>query len=81
MTPRLHWPAGRAADGPDPVAITPQLAGWRYTGLRVVRLAPGQVRRLDTGSKEMLVLPLRGGCSVEVAGRRYAVIVDEAHSS
>lgn len=73
MSRRLHWPAGSAADGPDPVAITPQVAGWRYTGLRVVRLGPGEVRRLDTGTREMLVLPLRGGCTVEVEGRRHTL--------
>jgi 5-deoxy-glucuronate isomerase len=73
MTSRLHWPSGRAADGADPVAITPQLAGWRYTGLRVTRLAPGEERRLDTGTRELLVLPLRGSCSIEVESRRYTV--------
>ena len=52
MSQRLHWPAGRAADGADPVAITPSSAGWRYTGLRVTRLAPGEVtatRHRDCG--------------------------------
>jgi 5-deoxy-glucuronate isomerase len=73
MSGRLHWPAGHAAEGVDPVAITPKLAGWRYTGLRVVRLAPGEVRRIDTGSREMLVLPLHGACTVEVDGSRYSL--------
>lgn len=73
MTRRLHWPAGRAGDGADPVAVSPQLAGWHYTGLRVIRLAAGESRRVVTGSREMLVLPLRGGCTVEVEGRRYPV--------
>ena len=73
MSARLHWPAGSIADGGDPVAITPQVAGWRYTGLRVMRLAPGEVRRLVSGTREMLVLPLRGGCTVEVEGRRYTL--------
>ena len=73
MSRRLHWPAGRVADGSDPVAMTPQLAGWQYTGLRVIRLAPGEGRRIVTGTREMLVLPLRGGCTVEVDGRRYNV--------
>ena len=73
MTPSLHWPAGRAAEGPDPVAITPQSAGWQYTGLRVLRLAPGERRVIPTGTREMLVLPLSGGCSVEVEDRRYVL--------
>lgn len=71
MRPRLHWPAGRAADGRDPVAITPHLAGWRYTGLRVVRVQPGDTRTLATGGREMLVLPLSGGCAVHLEGRRF----------
>jgi 5-deoxy-glucuronate isomerase len=73
MTRRLHWPAGRASDGGDPVAISPQLAGWQYTGLRVIRLAAGESRLVVTGTREMLVLPLRGGCTIEVDGRRYSV--------
>jgi 5-deoxy-glucuronate isomerase len=71
MSQRLHWPSGHASDGADPVSITPELAGWRYTGLRVIRLTPGETRTLATGTREMLVLPLSGGCEVEVAGRRF----------
>jgi 5-deoxy-glucuronate isomerase len=73
MSAPLHWPAGRAADGVDPVAVTPQLAGWRYAGLRVVRLAPGQRRVLDTAGRELLVLPLTGGCMVEADGSRFVL--------
>ena len=72
MSP-LHWPAGRAADGPDPVAIGPRLAGWLYTGLRVIRLAPGETRTIRTGTSEMLVLPLSGGCAVDLGGERYVI--------
>lgn len=68
---RLHRPAGRATDGADPVAITPESSGWRYTGLRVVRLVGGETRVIAAGTREMLVLPLSGGCSVEVDGRRF----------
>jgi 5-deoxy-glucuronate isomerase len=71
MRQRLHWPAGTAAEGPDPVAISPTLAGWRYTGLRVVRVAAGESRTVATGTREMLVLPLSGGCRVNVGGVEY----------
>jgi 5-deoxy-glucuronate isomerase len=73
MSQRLHWPAGCAADGADPVAITPRSAGWRYTALRVIRLAPGETRVIATGTREMLILPLSGGCCVDVAGLRYVI--------
>ena len=71
MRSRLHWPAGSAADGGDPLLLTPEQAGWRYTGLRVIRLAPGESRELETGSREMLVLPLAGGCTVDADGQRF----------
>jgi 5-deoxy-glucuronate isomerase len=73
MSQRLHRPAGTAADGADPVAITPQSAGWLYTGIRVIRLAAAEARIIATGTREMLVLPLRGGCSVEVEGQRHVL--------
>ncbi len=38
--------------------VTPARAGWRYCGLRVVRLAPGVELRLDTGGDEVAVIPL-----------------------
>ncbi|HKN99469.1 MAG TPA: 5-deoxy-glucuronate isomerase [Pseudonocardiaceae bacterium] len=44
--------------------VTPESAGWRYSGLTVVELAPGGVHEWDTGQDEVLVLPLSGGCVV-----------------
>jgi 5-deoxy-glucuronate isomerase len=54
----LHHRLGSLSDGSDPVALDPQRAGWVYTGLRVLRLEPGVVRRLETGDREHIVLPL-----------------------
>ncbi|WP_243867285.1 5-deoxy-glucuronate isomerase [Actinophytocola oryzae] len=58
------------------MAVTPASAGWTYSGLTVVTLAPGESHTLATGSSETLVFPLSGGCVVtteattfEVAGR------------
>jgi 5-deoxy-glucuronate isomerase len=58
------------------IAVTPESAGWRFSGLSVVDLAPGGVHEWSTGAAEHLVLPLSGGCvvsgvdfSVTVAGR------------
>jgi 5-deoxy-glucuronate isomerase len=73
MSQRLHWPAGTASESSDPVVMTPALAGWRYTGLRVIRLAPGEIRTIATGSREMLVLPLSGGCRVDIGAERYGL--------
>ena len=66
---RRHWPVGSLATKQDAVALTPARAGWSYTGLRVVRLAPGGHIDLATGGQEMAVLPLTGGLEVRVDGR------------
>lgn len=76
MSHQLHIrPGAGAADG-DPLLVTPESAGWTYSGLRVVELAAGQSRRLSTAGEEVFVLPLAGsgavrceGFEAELAGR------------
>jgi 5-deoxy-glucuronate isomerase len=68
---RLLRPAGTVGEGSDPVLVTPEMAGWRFAGLRVVDLAPGGSRVLATGDDEMAVLPLVGRCVVECEGQRF----------
>jgi 5-deoxy-glucuronate isomerase len=58
----LHLPAGTWD------AVTPESAGWSYCGLRVVRL--GEIV-LETGDREIAVLPLAGSLTVEVEGLRF----------
>jgi 5-deoxy-glucuronate isomerase len=69
----LYLPRGTVADKADPVALTPELAGWTWSGLRVVELAPGERRELATGPTELAVLPLAGGCVVECESRRFTL--------
>jgi len=49
--------------------VTPEAAGWRYSGLRVLDL-DGAVS-FDTGDDEVLVLPLSGSCTVECDGLTF----------
>lgn len=66
----LYLPAGPAkADGYD-LVVTPESAGWTYSSLRVLTLAPGESRNVDTGDHEMFVVPLEGGATVDLDGRR-----------
>ena len=70
---RLHLPAGSAAyDGLD-LQVTPQSAGWAFSGLAVVTLAPGASRAWSTGPAECLVLPLAGSCRVTCDGETVEV--------
>ena len=65
--------AGETAKDPFALVITPETAGWGFSGLRVLDLAPGERRGLDTGEDELIVLPLAGACAVEVDGETFAL--------
>jgi Uncharacterized enzyme involved in inositol metabolism len=55
--------------GADPIVqLTPEDAGWSWTGLTVLALHPGLPVTLNTGPSEIFVLPLAGSLRVEVDG-------------
>jgi len=64
-----HRKAGSASRAGFDVAIGPREAGWQYTGLYVVTLAPGESRHITGRAYEWLVLPLSGQVRVECAGK------------
>jgi 5-deoxy-glucuronate isomerase len=72
-TTSLHLPAGTAAAGPYALEVTPETAGWGYSGLRVLELAPGTSHTVDTGPDEVVVVPLEGGVVVECDGETLAL--------
>jgi 5-deoxy-glucuronate isomerase len=51
------------------VDVTPESAGWGYSGLRVVELAPGGEYRCATGHDEVVVVPLAGAVTVTAEGQ------------
>jgi 5-deoxy-glucuronate isomerase len=53
--------------------VTPESAGWMFSGLRVLSLAPGQAYTIETGSAETLVLSLSGACTVTYEGEKQEV--------
>lgn len=53
--------------------ITPEDAGWSFSGLRILQLEAGRGHVLDAGPDELIVLPLSGGCSVDCEGERFAL--------
>ena len=60
----LHLSALSTAQPPFRTVVTPDTAGWGYSGLRVLELAPGHSAQIHTGDSETLVLPLNGSCTV-----------------
>jgi 5-deoxy-glucuronate isomerase len=71
MDGKLHLPHGVTAEGAFSLRVTPEQAGWAFSGLRVLELAPGASQVLGSGAEELLVLPLAGSCVVECESRRF----------
>jgi 5-deoxy-glucuronate isomerase len=75
---RLHHPAGTLATGGDLVVLTPEMAGWNYSGLQVIQLAQRVERSIRCEDVEAIVLPLSAidvevdvdGTSFRLEGRR-----------
>jgi 5-deoxy-glucuronate isomerase len=61
-----HLPARSTSDGPFATVVTPESAGWAYSGLRVADLAPNAQVEIETGPDEALVLPLAGSATVHI---------------
>ena len=68
-----HVPHGATTRHGFALEVTPEQAGWGFSGLRVVELEPGGSASLDTGEDELIVLPLAGGCDVRVDGVEFSL--------
>ena len=66
----LHLRAGSMAQPPYELVVTPDRAGWQFSGLRILRLDAGDSHEFDTEDEEVVVLPLSGACSIESDGQR-----------
>jgi 5-deoxy-glucuronate isomerase len=53
--------------------ITPESAGWGFSGLKVLELAPGQEHAFDTHDDELIVLPLNGAATVRTDGQTFTL--------
>lgn len=68
---RYHLPARSTADGQFDTVVTPESAGWGYSGLKILELGPWGTATFATGDAETLVLPLSGGCTVTCDGELF----------
>ena len=67
----LYRPAGSLADGGWSVVLTPESAGWRFSGMRAATLAAGAGLAFETAGDEVVVLPLGGAFDVTADGQTY----------
>ncbi len=64
----LHVRSGAPAGDGWRLTITPESAGWAYSGLRILELTAGGRAAFSTGGDEGIVLPLRGSAQVACDG-------------
>ena len=67
----LYRPAGSLADGGWSVVLTPESAGWRFSGMRAATLAAGGRIGFETAGDEVVILPLAGAFDVTADGQTY----------
>ncbi|MGO3797045.1 MAG: 5-deoxy-glucuronate isomerase [Pauljensenia sp.] len=65
--------AGETAHDIYDLDVTPERAGWEWSSLRVITLDPATSVDVPGGPAEFLVLPLQGGCEVEVGGGTHRI--------
>ena len=70
MESRYLLRSGLAGSGSYEVEVTPESAGWGYSSLKIISLDPTASHRFETGSDEVIVLPLNGSVAVDVDNAR-----------
>ena len=60
------------------LSVTPESAGWRYVGLEVFRLAPGQTLRRRNDDREVCAVLLSGRAAVDCGGKELGTIGDRS---
>jgi 5-deoxy-glucuronate isomerase len=69
MTSPLQVKAARS--GREIVQVTPQSAGWRHVGFRAIRLQPGEVETIASGTRELCLVVLTGTVDITVGDQRF----------
>lgn len=64
---KLHHPFPESQVGNTIIDLTPEEAGWDWSGIQVLRLSAEETRQVHTGPCEAFVLPLAGSLLVQVA--------------
>lgn len=65
--------AGSTAHDQFETDVTAERAGWEFSSIKVLALPSDGSQEVSTGESEILVLPLAGGCIVELDGETYRI--------
>ena len=64
-----HYHSSR--EGPYALNVDPQKAEWKYISFKVVNLRPGEKLEAETGSEEVVFVPLVGRGTLSFGGKSY----------
>jgi 5-deoxy-glucuronate isomerase len=67
---RFYYAAGELPGNGFELEVTPGVAGWTHSSLRIANLGAGESKTFQSGTEEMIVLPLSGSCVVDCDGER-----------
>ncbi|HEU4910116.1 MAG TPA: 5-deoxy-glucuronate isomerase [Propionibacteriaceae bacterium] len=70
MDSRYLLRSGSTGSGSYEVQVTPESAGWGYSSLKIISMQAAGSHRFETGSDEVIVLPLSGSVLVDVDDMR-----------
>ncbi|WP_405925528.1 5-deoxy-glucuronate isomerase [Streptomyces sp. NBC_00035] len=70
----LYVPKDSTANAQYVLDVDPKRAGWTHSSLRVVELGPGGTHIFTTGDSEWIVLPLSGGCTVDIGDEQFQIL-------
>jgi 5-deoxy-glucuronate isomerase len=62
---------GETGDSTFDLVVTPDTAGWSFSGLRILELPAGGHARFETAEAETIILPLAGGVRVCCEGETF----------
>jgi 5-deoxy-glucuronate isomerase len=71
---RFYYSAGELSTDAFDLEVTPDVAGWTYSSLRIASLGRGGLKTFRSGREEMVVLPLSGSCVVDCDGKTNRLI-------
>lgn len=59
--------------GGDLLSVTPETAGWSYTGLQVRRMSPGDTWSETSEQDEIAIVPLGGRCRISALSQEWTL--------
>lgn len=74
MSTEWVYRAASCPDGPFSLSITPERAGWAYSGIHLLELAAGRPASFAFERDEILLVPLAGGAHATVGGETMTLL-------